>query len=144
MVFRAIFNKIKQGLAKTRSLFSGIAQLFRLRGRVDKDFLAQLEERLYLADVGTVATTEIVEGVRQAFLDKEITGDVEVFVKDRLKALLNSPEEGLRYAPSGPTVVMIAGVNRHEHDDRTGRALTHHTVAASRPMGSTSAPAATP
>jgi fused signal recognition particle receptor len=111
MVFRAIFNKIKQGLAKTRSLFSGIAQLFRLRGRVDKDFLGQLEERLYLADVGTVATTEIVERVRQAFLDKEITGDVETFVKDQLKALLSAPEDGIRYAPSGPTVVMIAGVN---------------------------------
>jgi fused signal recognition particle receptor len=111
MVFRAIFNKIKQGLAKTRSLFSGVAQLFRLRGRVDKDFLSQLEERLYLADVGTVATTEIVERVRQAFLDKEISGDVEAFVKDQLKALLNSPEDGIRYAPSGPTVVMVAGVN---------------------------------
>jgi fused signal recognition particle receptor len=111
MVFRAIFNKIKQGLAKTRSLFSGIAQLFRLRGRVDKDFLGQLEERLYLADVGTVATSEIIERVRQAFLDKEITGDVEVFVKDQLKALLSGPEDGLHYAPSGPTVVMIAGVN---------------------------------
>jgi fused signal recognition particle receptor len=111
MVFRAVFNKIKQGLAKTRSLFSGVAQLFRFKGRVDKDFLSQLEERLYLADVGTVATTEIVERVRQAFLDKEITGDVEAFVKDQLKALLNTPEEGIRYAASGPTVVMIAGVN---------------------------------
>jgi fused signal recognition particle receptor len=111
MVFRAVFNKIKQGLAKTRSLFSGVAQLFRFKGRVDKDFLGQLEERLYLADVGTVATTEIVERVRQAFLDKEITGDVEAFVKDQLKALLNTPEEGIRYAASGPTVVMIAGVN---------------------------------
>ncbi|HYT94509.1 MAG TPA: signal recognition particle-docking protein FtsY [Gemmataceae bacterium] len=111
MVFRAIFNKIKQGLAKTRSLFSGVAQLFRLKGRVDKPFLDKLEERLYLADVGTVATTEIVERVRQAFQDKEITGDVEVFVKDQLKALLANPDAGLRYAPSGPTVVMVAGVN---------------------------------
>ncbi len=111
MVFRAIFNKIKQGLSKTRSLFSGVAQLFRLRGRVDKDFLGQLEERLYLADVGTVATTEIVEHVRQAFLDKEITGDVELFVKGQLKSLLSAPEDGIRYAASGPTVVMIAGVN---------------------------------
>ena len=57
MVFRAIFDKIKPGLTKTRSLFSGIASLFRLRGRVDKDFLDELESRLYLADVGTVATT---------------------------------------------------------------------------------------
>src|SRR5207249_1622410 len=51
MVFRALFDKIKAGLVKTRSLFSGIASLFRLRGRVDKDFLGQLEQRLYLADV---------------------------------------------------------------------------------------------
>ncbi len=111
MVFRAIFNKIKAGLAKTRSLFSGIAELFSFKGRVDKDFLAKLEERLYLADVGTVATTEIVERVRQAFQDKEITGDVERFVKDQLKSLLANPDGGLRYSPNGPTVVMVAGVN---------------------------------
>jgi fused signal recognition particle receptor len=110
MVFRAIFDKIKQGLAKTRGVFSGIASLFRLRGRVDRDFLSQLEERLYLADVGTYATTEIVEKVRQAFLDKEIGDDVELFVKDQLKGLL-SASTGLNYAATGPTVVMVAGVN---------------------------------
>jgi fused signal recognition particle receptor len=111
MVFRAIFGKIKQGLAKTRGLFSGVTELFRLRGRVDRDFLDKLEERLYLADVGSAATTEIVERVRQAFLDKEIGGDVEQFVKQQLKDMLSTPEEGLHYAPSGPTVVMVAGVN---------------------------------
>ena len=61
MVFKAIFSRIKQGLAKTRDLFAGVASLFRRRGRVDKDFLAELEKRLYLSDVGTAATTEIVE-----------------------------------------------------------------------------------
>src|SRR5712691_1003846 len=111
MVFRAIFDKIKQDLAKTRGVFSGVAALFRLRGKVDRDFLTELEKRLYLADVGTAATTEIVERVRQAFLDKEISGDVEVFVKQQLKGLLTAPGEGLRYSPAGPTVVMIAGVN---------------------------------
>ena len=39
MVFRAIFDKIKKGLAQTRSVFSGVAALFRTRGKVDKDFL---------------------------------------------------------------------------------------------------------
>jgi fused signal recognition particle receptor len=111
MVFRAIFDKIKQGLAKTRGVFSGIASLFRLRGRVDRDFLGQLEERLLLADVGTNATSEIVERVRQAFLDKEITGDVEQFVKEQLKGQL-AAGGGLHAATDGgPTVVMIAGVN---------------------------------
>jgi fused signal recognition particle receptor len=110
MVFRALFDKLKQGLSKTRGVFSGIASLFRLRGRVDRDFLSQLEERLYLADVGTAATTEIVERVRQAYLDKEVSEDVEAFVKQQLKEQL-AAGEGIQWAPSGPTVVLVAGVN---------------------------------
>src|SRR3982751_6386000 len=110
-MFRKIFDKIKQGLAKTRSLFGSVAELFRLKGRVDDQFLAELEKRLYLADVGTVATQEIVARVRQAYKDKEISGAVEAFVKQQLKSLLASPGEGIRYTSSGPTVVMVAGVN---------------------------------
>jgi fused signal recognition particle receptor len=111
MVFRAIWTKIKQGLSKTRSLFGGIGQLLRLRGRVDQQFLTELEKRLYLADVGSQATEIIVGQVRQSFLDKEITGDVEEFVKAKLRELLSGPADGIRYAAGGPTVVMIAGVN---------------------------------
>jgi fused signal recognition particle receptor len=110
MVFRALFDKLKQGLSKTRGVFSGIASLFRLRGRVDRDFLGQLEERLYLADVGTAATGEIVERVRQAYLDKEVTEDVEAFVKQQLKDQLTAGE-GIRWAAAGPTVILVAGVN---------------------------------
>ncbi|TMQ34065.1 MAG: signal recognition particle-docking protein FtsY [Planctomycetota bacterium] len=110
MLFGPLFRKIKQGLAKTRGVFTGVAQLFRLKGRVDKSFLSELEKRLYLADVGTAATTDIVERVRQAFLDKEITGDVEVFVKQQLRDML-SADAGLRMNMTGPTVLMIAGVN---------------------------------
>jgi len=111
MVFRGFIQKLKQGLAKTRSVFAGIADLFRLRGKVDKDFLAKLEERLYLADVGTDATGEIVARVRQAYQDREITGDVQQFVQAQLRELLSARSTGLSYAVSGPTVVMVAGVN---------------------------------
>jgi fused signal recognition particle receptor len=109
-MFRALFDKIKKGLSRTRDLFAGIASLFRLRGKVDRDFLAKLEERLYLADVGTGTTADIVSQVRQAFLDKEISEDVEVFVKRLLKDHLTIPP-GLNYTSQGPTVVLIAGVN---------------------------------
>jgi fused signal recognition particle receptor len=111
MVFRAFFDKIKQGLAKTRGVFTGIAQLFRLKGRVDRDFLGELEKRLYLADVGTGATGVIVDRVRQAFLDKEISGDVEAFVKQLLKEQLLADQAGLHVNPTGPTVIMVSGVN---------------------------------
>jgi fused signal recognition particle receptor len=110
-MFRALFDKIKQGLSATRGVFSGIASLFRMRGRVDRDFLAELEKKLYLADVGTQATTEIVERVKQAFLDKEISGDVEAFVKQQLENLLTAEGIDIQRAPSGPTVILVAGVN---------------------------------
>jgi len=111
MVFGGLLSKIKQGLAKTRGVFTGVAQLFRLKGRVDRDFLAELEKRLYLADVGTGATSEIVSQVRQAFLDREITGDVEIFVKEKLKQVLTAGDTSLRVNLAGPTVIMVAGVN---------------------------------
>jgi fused signal recognition particle receptor len=106
-----LFSKIKSGLAKTRSVFSGVIDLFTGQHRVDKEFLAKLEERLLLADVGTKAATTIVEDVRKAFIDKEVGDDVRVFVQKKLRDLLADPSEGIRFAPSGPTVIMIAGVN---------------------------------
>ncbi len=111
MVFRSLFGKIKKGLAKTRGVFSGVATLLRLKGRVDQRYLDELEKQLYLADVGTAATLGIVEKVRQSFLDKEITGDVAVFVKGQLRDLLSGGSDGLHYSPAGPTVVMVAGIN---------------------------------
>ena len=111
MVLKGFFQKLKQGLSKTRSVFTGIAQLFGLRGKVDRDFLEKLEKQLYLADVGTAATTDIVDGVRQSFLDKEVSGDVEAFVKTKLRDLLGGTSTGLNYQPGTPTVVMVAGVN---------------------------------
>src|ERR1700676_4704348 len=111
MVFRAFFEKLKQGLTRTRSLFAGVAALFRMRGRVDKDFLTELENRLYLADVGTAATGEIVGKVRQALLDKEIGGDGGGVVKQQFKDLITAEETSWRYNPAGPNVVMVAGVN---------------------------------
>lgn len=105
------FSKIKSGLSKTAGVFGGVFDLLRGKGKVDQTFLDELEKRLYLADVGTQATATIVERVRQAFRDKEISGEVLAFVKAELRDLLSESSPGITYAPSGPTVVMIAGVN---------------------------------
>lgn len=105
------FQSIKKGLQKTRNVFSGVVGLFTGAHRVDKAFLAKLEEQLLLADVGVQASTQICERVRQAYMDKEVGDDVKAFVRAELRAQLADPSEGLKWQPSGPTVVMIAGVN---------------------------------
>ncbi len=106
-----LLGKIKAGLAKTKSVFSGVFDLLRGKGKVDQAFLDELEKRLYLADVGTAATAVIVDRVRQAFRDKEITGEVEEFVRQELRRLLASGRRDINYAPAGPTVIIVAGVN---------------------------------
>ena len=105
------FNKIKKGLSKTRDVFSGMVGLFTGAHRVDKAFLEKLEEQLLLADVGIKAASQIVERVRQGFVDKEVGEDVKLFVRQQLREQLADASPGIAFQPSGPTVVMIAGVN---------------------------------
>ena len=99
-----------QGWPRRADYSAAWRSYFRLKGRVAEKCLQELEKRLYLADVGTVATTEIVSEVRQAFQDKDITGDVQTFVMNKLKALLAAPSDGIHFT-NRPTVVMVAGVN---------------------------------
>lgn len=106
-----LLRGIKAGLAKTRGAFGSVLDVLRGKGKVDQEFLDKLEKQLYLADVGSAATLTIVERVRQGFRDKEVTGEIEAFVKKQLRELLTDASPGLTYQASGPTVVMIAGVN---------------------------------
>jgi fused signal recognition particle receptor len=110
-MLRWLSGKIKSGLAKTKGAFTGVFDLLRGKGKVDQHFLDELEKDLLKADAGPQATTVIVDRVRQSFRDKEITGEVEAFVKQQLRDLLAAETPGIQWAASGPTVVMVAGVN---------------------------------
>ena len=88
-----------------------MAGLFRLKGRVDEAFLAELEKRLLSADMGALVSRDLVAQVRQSFLDREITGDVEAHVRQHLRSLLGDDDRSFHLAESGPTVILIAGVN---------------------------------
>src|SRR5262245_1023296 len=105
-----MFKKIKEGLSKTRQIFSKVAGFFG-GGRVTEEPLNQLEAKLIQADVGVHATTDIVESVRQAHLNRELSHDeFEAFLKKQLKALFPEPAD-LCFAPVKPTVILVAGIN---------------------------------
>lgn len=111
MVFGRIFSGIKRGLAKTAGVFGGVLDVLRRKGKVDQAFLDELEKQLYRADLGTAATAVIIDKVRQGFRDKEIGDEVSAFVRKQLRDMLAADTAGIAYAPSGPTVVLVAGVN---------------------------------
>lgn len=110
-VLGRIFSGIRKGLSKTRGVFAGVFDLLRGKGRVDQAFLEELEKDLLKADVGVAETANIVDRVRQAFRDKEVSGVVADFVQGQLRSLLASDTPGIHFAASGPTVILVAGVN---------------------------------
>ena len=108
------FDKIKKGLVKTaRLLNTDIRDLFKSEGRlVDEEFLDKLFEMLIKTDMGVTSAQDTIEEVRVQYRGRVVQmADVLEVIKDKLKSLMAQPEEPIRFVDSGPTVVMVCGVN---------------------------------
>ncbi len=109
-----LFDKLKQGLKKTRSLLNtDLRDLFKTEGRlVDETFLHELFEMLVKTDMGVEAAQETVDEIGTSFRARVVgLGEVLEHVKQTLKTLLAQPAEPIHFAAAGPTVIMVAGVN---------------------------------
>ena len=109
-----IFDKFKQGLKKTSQLLNtDIRDLFKAEGRlVDETFLDEWFEIFVKTDMGVQAAQETVDEIRTNFHARVVQMD-EVLqrIKEKLKTLLEQPAAPIDFAASGPTVIMVAGVN---------------------------------
>jgi len=112
-IFKAIRERISGGLARTReSLASGLRSLLTGR-RLDDELIDEIEARLIQADVGVRATTRLIESIRTDFKAGRLTKGEEVLdhLKTQLKTMWPDADRRLRFADSGPTVILVAGVN---------------------------------
>jgi fused signal recognition particle receptor len=106
----SFFKRIAQGLQKTAASIGG--GLRRLLGRrVDQSLLDDLETTLITADCGIEATDKIVARVKEAFLQREASGDLFDFVKSQMREMLDQGGAKLLEASTPPTVIMVCGVN---------------------------------
>jgi len=109
-----LFEQFKQGLKKTGQLLNtDIRDLFKGEGRlVDEAFLDEWFETLVKTDMGVRAAQETVDELRDAFRARVVQwAEIEERLKGKLKSLLEQPAEPIRFAESGPTVIMVCGVN---------------------------------
>ncbi len=109
-----LFEKLKQGLQKTAQfLKTDIRDLFKSEGQlVDDKFVDKLFETLIKTDMGVEAAQEIADEIRTSFRARMVKmGEILEHIKKKLKAILAQPADPIRFAPSGPTVIMVAGVN---------------------------------
>jgi fused signal recognition particle receptor len=109
-----LFEKLKQGLKKTAQFFkTDLRDLFKSEGQlVDDKFVDQLFETLIKTDMGVEAAQEIADEIRTGFRARVVKmEEILEHIKIKLKAILAQPAEPIRFAASGPTVIMVAGVN---------------------------------
>ena len=107
------FDKIKQGLAKTRASFSNtLEEVFSNADAIDEDFYEELEETLILADLGMDTVNALMEELRRRVVNRGLTTtehvkfNLKLILKDMLK--VGDPNLNLSTTPS---VILVIGVN---------------------------------
>ena len=115
---RGLFDRLKAGLAKTaRVLGTDVRDLFKREGRlVDDAFLEELRAALVKTDMGPAAAEAIVADVRDRLRARVVEPAVVLdSIRRQLLARLAPPSGagpgGLALAASGPTVILVTGVN---------------------------------
>ena len=107
------FEKIKQGLAKTRDALNGtLGAVFSAFGEIDEDFYEELEETLILADLGVETATKAVSLLRRRVRSQGLTTveDARIALKQILEEMLNVADTELNLSTT-PAVILVIGVN---------------------------------
>ena len=107
------FDKIKQGLAKTRAAFgSALEEVFDNADKIDDDFYDELEETLVLADMGMETVNKLMEELRYRVTNRGLTTTehVKFNLKLILNDMLNQGDPALNLSTS-PAVILVIGVN---------------------------------
>jgi fused signal recognition particle receptor len=107
-------DRLKAGLAKTAKVLStDVRDLFKREGRlVDDGFLAELRAALVKTDMGPAAAEAIVADVGTRLRSRVVEPEVVLgSIRSQLLERLRPAEASLAVAPSGPTVILVTGVN---------------------------------
>jgi len=111
---RGLLDRLRAGLAKTaRVLNTDVRDLFKREGRlVDEEFLEELRGTLVRTDMGPAAAEAIVIDVRERLRARVVDPEVVIdSIRRELLARLKQTGAALATAASGPTVILVTGVN---------------------------------
>lgn len=109
-----IFAGLVRALKKTSDfLNTDVRDLFKKEGRlVDEQFLTELFAILVKTDMGVGPAGRIRDKIGTDFRARVVhMPDVLAVVKSELRELLAQPEKPVNLAASGPTVILVVGVN---------------------------------
>ncbi len=113
-IFTKTAGYLKERLGKTRNkISSSISSVISLGRDIDEALLDELEETLISDDIGVETTDKLISELRAAFRGRQIatTDEILPFLKEHMKSYWPDRDRQLHLAPSGPTVILVAGVN---------------------------------
>ncbi len=107
------FDKLKNGLGKTRNNFSEkINSVFSSFRKVDEELLEELEEILIMSDIGVETSTQIISNLRERIKKEKVESeeDVKQVLKEEMQAILDKEDNSLKLETK-PSVILVVGVN---------------------------------
>lgn len=113
-IFAKTAEYIKDRLGKTRDKIStSLSAVLSLGRNIDETLLEELEQILLSDDIGVETTEKLISSLRQAYRNRQIatTDQIVPFLKEQIKSYWPAQDRQLRLADTGPTVILIAGVN---------------------------------
>ena len=114
-LFVKTFDKLKQALKKTAEVLNTDVRTLFVPGRqIDDGFLGELIAKFIQSDMGVLRAEKIVGEIRDRWRLGKIKNaeQAEQVVREEMVRGWELPEKReLRFTTSGPTVIMVAGVN---------------------------------
>jgi fused signal recognition particle receptor len=107
-------DKFKGALRKTREILNtDIGTLFIPGRQINEEFLGEVEERLLAADVGVNNVEKMVGEMRDRWRLGKIKNRDHCLdiIREEMLSGWSGVKRELNFAPSGPTVFLVAGVN---------------------------------
>lgn len=109
-----LFDRFKKGLARTREkLATGLRAVLRVGRKIDAETIQRLEDTMLAADFGPATTAKLIEIVSQGWKSGQIVEEQEVrdYLRRHIIEMWPEAERSIRFAESGPTVVLVTGIN---------------------------------
>ena len=107
------FDKLKQGLSKTKTSFDEkINNVFSTFRKVDEELLEELEEALIMSDVGAETSVKIISNLRDKIKKGNIQDaeQVKSALRQEIQNILDSVNSELNLTTT-PTIILVVGVN---------------------------------
>ncbi|MCB2307673.1 signal recognition particle-docking protein FtsY [Clostridium estertheticum] len=112
-MFGGFFDKLKDGLAKTRnSITEKVSEVLNLAITIDDELYEELEEILITSDIGVDTSIYVIEKLRKRVKELKIKDPSEIIpcLKEVLMDILGEEENQIK-AVELPKVILVIGVN---------------------------------